>query len=74
LISEKREKGARYIQLTEKSYKIVRLPNKPRPRSNLSNSKYGDDEDIQTSISQQAEGKGLDHEMARSMVLDSLKN
>ena len=31
-------------------------------------------EDIQTSISQLAEGKGLDHEMARSMVLDSLKD
>ena len=30
-------------------------------------------EDIQTSISQLAEGKGLDHEVARSMVLDSLK-
>lgn len=31
-------------------------------------------EDIQTSISQLAEGKGLDHETARSMVLDSLKD
>jgi antitoxin YefM len=31
-------------------------------------------EDIQTSISQLTEGKGLDHEMARSMVLDSLKD
>ena len=31
-------------------------------------------EDIQTSISQLAEGKGLDHEMARSVVLDSLKD
>jgi antitoxin YefM len=31
-------------------------------------------EDIQTSISQLTEGKGLDHEVARSMVLDSLKD
>ena len=31
-------------------------------------------EDIQTSILQLAEGKGLDHEKARSMVLDSLKD
>jgi antitoxin YefM len=31
-------------------------------------------EDIQTSISQLAEGKGLDHEVAGSMVRDSLKD
>jgi antitoxin YefM len=31
-------------------------------------------EDIQTSISQLAEGKELDHEVARSMVLDNLKD
>ena len=31
-------------------------------------------EDIQTSITQLAEGKGLTHDVAKSMVLDSLKN
>jgi len=31
-------------------------------------------EDIQTSISQLAEGKGLDHEVAKSKVLESLKD
>jgi len=30
-------------------------------------------EDIQTSISQLAEGKGLDHEKAKRLVLDSLR-
>ncbi len=31
-------------------------------------------EDIQTSISQLAEGKGLDHDTARDMVLKSLRD
>jgi len=31
-------------------------------------------EDIQTSISLLAEGKGLDHEVAKSMILESLKD
>ena len=31
-------------------------------------------EDIQTSITQLAEGKGLTHDVAKSMVLDGLKN
>lgn len=31
-------------------------------------------EDMQTSISQLAQGKGIDHEVAKSMVLNSLKD
>ena len=31
-------------------------------------------EDIQTSVTQLAEGKGLTHDIAKSMVLDGLKS